>query len=136
MANRLDYNSRWLTTCNSLAIALSASSILSLGAIFYSDVAAAQNYPYPESGGVRSRVIPPTPLNISPRTHIPLPRSNRSYYRDAYRDYDRYERSENCEGDRYRHRRSRSRSYNQRTIRSEPNFHRNPSTVNYIRIIR
>ena len=46
--------------------------------------------------GVRSRINRPTPLNLRPRTHIPLPTVNDrsgSYYRyPKYRDrhYDRY----------------------------------------------
>ena len=42
--------------------------------------------------GVRSRINPPTPLNLRPRTHIPLPTHSRSQdyygypgYRDSYR---------------------------------------------------
>ena len=34
--------------------------------------------------GVRSRISPPTPLNLRPRTHTPLPNSN---YYSPYRTY-------------------------------------------------
>ncbi len=38
--------------------------------------------------GVRSRITPPTPLNLRPRTHIPLPESNYSSY--PSRGYSRH----------------------------------------------
>jgi hypothetical protein len=133
MANRFNNHFLWLKARNFLTITLGTIGILSIGAIANSDVVVAQNYPYPESGGIRSRIVPPTPLNISPRTHIPLPRSNRSYYRDAYRDYDQYE---NCDRDSYRYPRSRSRRYEDREGSIYYNRDRYPSRVNYIRIIR
>jgi hypothetical protein len=68
-----------------------AIAIIGLSAIELSAVAVAQ---------VQSRAIAPTPLNITPRTHIPLPSSNSHYddrthdsyddeiyYRDSDRDY-------------------------------------------------
>ena len=49
--------------------------------------------------GVRSRINSPTPLNLRPRTHIPLPTTSRSsdYYRHRgyypqYRRYNRHDR--------------------------------------------
>ena len=49
--------------------------------------------------GVRSRVVSPTPLNLQPKFHIPLPQSN--YHRRSRRDRDYHHR--------YGKRRSRSR---------------------------
>ena len=43
--------------------------------------------------GVRSRITPPTPLNLRPQTHIPLPTTSRSrdyYGYPRHRAYDRY----------------------------------------------
>ena len=41
--------------------------------------------------GVRNRINPPTPLNLRPQTHIPLPTSSRSRdYNSSYGSYGRY----------------------------------------------
>ena len=78
--------------------------------------------------GVYSRVKGPTPLNLTPRTHIPLPTTSRSrryrsnrhrvyygtyrsrssspHYR-RYRDYDRYKHRSEYYRDRYEYNRHR-----------------------------
>ncbi|MBE9045409.1 hypothetical protein IQ255_13545 [Pleurocapsales cyanobacterium LEGE 10410] len=63
--------------------------------------------------GVRSRVVGPTPLNIRPRTHIPLPASN--YHRSGYyrypgrRNYIKYKHYNRYGRDRYHSHRRRNR---------------------------
>jgi hypothetical protein len=134
MANLFKNPSWWFKASNLLKISIGTSTILGLTAIVNPDVATAQYYP----NGVRSRVIPPTPLNISPRTHIPLPQSNRSRYRDYDRydryGYDRYDRSEDCDRDDYR--RSRYKRDNRRNILIYPSGDRYPTRGGYIRIVR
>ena len=62
--------------------ALSAFAI-GLGAIAYTELPTTA-YPIKNrlqlGGDVRSRVTPPTPLNLRPRVHTPLPQSNYSRY--------------------------------------------------------
>jgi hypothetical protein len=134
MANLFKNHSWWLKAGNLLKISLGTSTILGLTAIVNPDMATAQYYP----DGVRSRVIPPTPLNITPRTHIPLPQSNRSRYRDydRYDRYDRYgyDRYEDCDRDYYR--RSRYRQNDRRTIFIYPSGDRYPTRGGYIQIVR
>ena len=76
--NRLN----WRATLSAIAISVSALSIGS------SSVQAAPKFITASiqlaQVGVRSRINAPTPLNLRPRTHIPLPTSSRS------RDYPRY----------------------------------------------
>lgn len=78
--------------------------------------------------GVRSRINAPTPLNLTPRTHIPLPttRYNRhhNYYENdgyrssdrgyrhyrGYRDYDLYDKY-GYDRDRYEHRHNHRRNH-------------------------
>jgi hypothetical protein len=61
--------------------------------------------------GFGSTISPPVPLNLKPRTHIPLPQSNYSsdpsnnYYRD-YNDHQRYHRHD--------HEHSHSQEYSNR----------------------
>lgn len=73
--------------------------------------------PHKDSGlylaqvGVRSRINAPTPLNLRPRNHIPLPRSNRRSRYNRYHDYRyRDRRYSEYNNDYYRDRRS-SRDY-------------------------
>ena len=86
--------------------------------------------------GVGSRINAPTPLNIRPRTHIPLPRSR--YNRYGYPKYRDYYRS-----DRYRYDRDCDRHYDHRRNRGGTVIIINPSNHDsydnydgYIRIIR
>ena len=90
--------------------------------------------------GVGSRINGPTPLNIRPRTHIPLPavRNSRysSYYEyPEYRDrrYDRYEYGH----DHYRtHRRRKPRHQRGPVIIINPSNYSEYSNHNgYIRVI-
>lgn len=89
--------------------------------------------------GVRSRINAPTPLNLRPRTHIPLPRSNSHRYR-----YPKYRDDYGRNRYRYGHGRYHDRHYGHRRDR----HHRgtviiiNPSNYNshsnydgYIRVI-
>ena len=70
---------------------------IGLGAIAYTELPTTA-YPIKDSlqlrgEGVRSRVTPPTPLNLRPRVHIPLPQSNYSRY--PSHSYPRYNNSYN-----------------------------------------
>ena len=51
--------------------------------------------------GVHSRVQAPTPLNLRPRTHIPLPTSSRSRDYHGYSRYGGYRRGGYRHGDHY-----------------------------------
>ncbi|MEL6928561.1 MAG: hypothetical protein AAFO95_07995 [Cyanobacteria bacterium J06600_6] len=73
----------WQPTLSVIALALGLSGL---------DVAPAQSLPeFAEDSwqiaqvGVRGRVTSPTPLNLTPRTHIPLPTNSRS--RNYHRPY-------------------------------------------------
>jgi hypothetical protein len=81
---------------------------------------------------VESRAIAPTPLNISPRTHIPLPSSN-SHYDDRSYDDEIYYRDRD-----YRHSRHREhKSEGVTVIINTPGDRRFSTSDNYyIRIIR
>ncbi|HEY9772090.1 MAG TPA: hypothetical protein V6C71_26900 [Coleofasciculaceae cyanobacterium] len=81
----------WRSLLGALAISLGAFSII--------ESSAAQATPELIQGsfelaqvGVRSQIDGPTPLNLRPRTHIPLPESRydrRGYYGDReYRDHE------------------------------------------------
>ena len=108
-------------------------------AIALPDVDSASHNSYIAQVGVRSRVIPPTPLNITPRpgTHIPLPASN--YHNRSYDRYHHHYRGHSHYGDferhHYRHRRhSRKRGT---VIIINPSRYNTPHTgSNYIRVIR
>lgn len=90
--------------------------------------------------GIRSRINAPTPLNLRPRTHIPLPsRSYRRYDRGYgyYRHHDhsghhhhrdRYDRH-------YRHNTYRRRRSNRGKIIINPGSLSDYGSRNYIRII-
>ena len=87
--------------------------------------------------GVRSRIASPTPLNLRPQTHIPLPTTSRS------RDYDGYQRRRAY--DRYGVYRDRHNYCRKRCSRNDTVIIINPSHYSefeyrnndsYIRIIR
>lgn len=98
--------------------------------------------------GVRSRVTPPTPLNLRPRVRIPLPQSNYSRYpRHSYprsnNSYNgNYPRSHRHHEDYYHHHehthRSRSRRRGKVIIISPGNYNgaSNSTNGNLIRVIR
>ena len=90
--------------------------------------------------GVRSRIAPPTPLNLRPQTHIPLPTTSRS------RDYYGYPRHKGYHYDRHGAYRDRHYDYCRKNCsRNDAVIIINPSSYsefeysnddNYIRIIR
>ena len=90
--------------------------------------------------GVGSRINAPTPLNLRPRTHIPLPPSRYNHYEYSnYRDYHRPDRY------RYGHERYRDRHHSHRRERKSgetviiinPSYNNSYSKYDsYIRIIR
>ncbi|MEM8827896.1 MAG: hypothetical protein AAGE96_00895 [Cyanobacteria bacterium P01_G01_bin.19] len=82
--------------------------------------------------GVRSRINSPTPLNLRPRTHIPLPRSNYSHR------YNRHHRGYYKQGHYNRHHRRKNRDRGT-VIIINPSNHRSYTDYtnrNYIRVIR
>lgn len=92
--------------------------------------------------GVRSRAVPPTPLNLRPQTHIPLPTNSRSsdYYRHSgYRQYDRYDRygyghhHDHHHHDRHRRSRGPVIIINPATFSNYSNYN---TQGGYIRVIR
>ena len=97
--------------------------------------------------GVRSRITPPTPLNLRPRVHTPLPSSNYSRYpsRSYHRyntGYDSYRRHDHHHDDyHYRHhknRRYRRHSNHRKVIIISPGSHggiSNYGNDGFIRII-
>ena len=91
--------------------------------------------------GVRSRVTPPTPLNIRPQTHIPLPTNSRSsdYYRhNGYRrGYDRYEEYGHGHHHHHHHHHHRRRKGPVIIINPTTSSYSNYSSQNgYIRVLR
>ena len=100
----------WRRVLGILALSLGAA-----GAMETSAVAAPQAAEdiYLAQVGVRSRINSPTPLNLRPRTHIPLPQSRYSRYRNYHHNYG-YKDSDNRGS--YRQRRSyrRDRDYDRR----------------------
>lgn len=118
-----------------LAAELPAAAIPNLDSINIS-----QNGLHLAQVGVRSRIVPPTPLNLTPRYHIPLPQSNyryrsRGYRRDRHYGYDRY--------DDYHHHHRHSRYSRRRSKNKSPVIIINPATEqhrsttgSYIRIIK
>lgn len=74
--------------------------------------------------GVRSRITPPTPLNLRPQTHIPLPTNSRS------RDYYGYP-SRGYHYDRYGAYRDRHHNYCRKRCRNNTVIIINPSISNY-----
>ena len=85
--------------------------------------------------GVGSRINPPTPLNLRPRTHIPLPPSRYNHYEyPQYRDFYRSDRY------RYGHERYRDRHHRKSggtVIIINPSYNNSYSNYDsYIRIIR
>ena len=86
--------------------------------------------------GVRSRINRPTPLNLRPRTHIPLPTVNgrSGYYR--YPNRDRYYNGYEYGHDHYHTHRHRHRHRRGPVIIINPSSYSEYSNYNYIRIIR
>lgn len=80
----------WRSTLGAIAISVSALSIGSFS------VQAAPKFTKASMElaqvGVRSRINAPTPLNLRPRTHIPLPTSSRSRDYPGYSGYRGYRR--------------------------------------------
>ena len=83
--------------------------------------------------GVRSRINPPTPLNLRPQTHIPLPTTSRS------RDYYSYPRHRRIYQDRHYNYCRKRCSRNDTVIIINPSHYSEFEYRNndsYIRIIR
>ena len=95
--------------------------------------------------GVRSGITPPTPLNLRPRSHTPLPQSNYSHYPSRYdRRYGNYRRHDPHYGDRHYYRHSHRHTHHNRhrnrgkVIIISPGNHSgfsNYSNNGYIRVI-
>ena len=95
--------------------------------------------------GIRSRINPPTPLNLRPRTHTPLPHNNydhpdrsyRRYHRDYGNYHDRHHHHHNGYSDRYeRHNTYRKRRSNRsKVIIIRPGNLRDYGSRNYIRVL-
>ena len=90
--------------------------------------------------GVRSRVTPPTPLNLRPRVHTPLPQSNYSHYpRYSYPKYNTGY-GNYCSGDCHHHHthHNRHRRQGKVIIISPGNYNSvsNYSNSKFIRVIR
>lgn len=90
----------WLKTLSPIALVLGGFWMTELPAAAIPNIEISQNNLYLAQVGVRSRIVPPTPLNLSPRYHIPLPQSNyrhRDYgydnYHDDYHHHHRYRRN-------------------------------------------
>ncbi|MEL6496284.1 MAG: hypothetical protein AAFQ41_14355 [Cyanobacteria bacterium J06623_7] len=139
----------WKSVCGAIAL---ATATLGLG----SSAARASSTFNPDNiasfkiaqVGVR-RVNPPTPLNLRPRTHIPLPTNSRSsdYHHRGYypqdRKYDHHDKYgychyHDCEHQHRRgHRRRRQRKGPVIIINPASSSYSNYSTTDgYIRIIR
>ncbi len=123
---KLQFKSHWWTKITPWAIALGGMLIIESSA-----VASPKTI---EIAQVRSQALAPTPLNLTPRTHIPLPQSNSNYYyHNRYRG-DRCYRD--CDRD-YRHsRRRKSKSRGITVIINSPSNNRLPRVGNYIRVVR
>lgn len=141
MASKHKLKLIWLKALSSVALVLGGFWSTGLPATAMPNIDSLENDIYLTqvgvSRGVQSRVVPPTPLNLTPRYHIPLPQSN--YYRDRGRYYDYYDHND-YDRDRHHHhhdydrRRSRSRSP---IIIINPAVEQHRSTnQKYIRIIR
>ena len=85
--------------------------------------------------GIRSRINSPTPLNLRPRTHIPLPRRsyrrhyNHHHYHHHHHDNDSYDRH-------YQHNTYRKRrSHKDKVIIINPGNLSDYGRYNYIRVI-
>lgn len=88
--------------------------------------------------GVRSRINRPTPLNLRPRTHIPLPTVRDRHYDGYYRypNRDRYYNGYEYGHDHYHTHRHRHRHRRGPVIIINPSSYSEYSNYNYIRIIR
>lgn len=131
-----DRKYRWQTALGALAISWGI-----LDAIEVPASAAPRTQSKIAQVGVRSQISPPTPLNLRPQTHIPLPTNSRS------RDYYGYPRSRGYYGHgKYGH--YRDRHYPPRPPRGgtviiiNPSHHSEYRNYNYseyggrVRIIR
>lgn len=137
----------WRTTLGTLAISLGTLGIIELPA--EANPHQVQDSLQIAQVGVRSRINAPTPLNLRPRTHIPLPsrrynrRSNYCGYhgcRGEHRHHRRYRRSNRrvrYDHDHYdHHRRSRSRKRSVIIINPSNSNSRYSNDNGYIRVIR
>ena len=70
------FKPNWRNTLGALAIGIGAITCMDTPAT----ATPIQNSLKLAQVGVRSRITPPTPLNLRPRVHIPLPQSNYSRY--------------------------------------------------------
>ena len=126
----------WRSTLGTLAISLGMFSVAQLPA--RAIPTSSQTNSQLAQVGVRSRINRPTPLNLRPRTHIPLPRVNGRY--GSYNRYPRY-RDRYYDGYRYGHdhhhtHRRRSRHRRGTVIIINPSNYTEYSNYDgYIRII-
>lgn len=123
---------------------------IALGGMLSVELSAVASPKTIEIAQVRSRAIAPTPLNITPRTHISLPQSNSNYYyhtdisrgrgnfaprvlnRDRYQGDRSYR---DCDRD-YRHSRRRRSKSGITVIIDAPSNNSIPTGGNYIRVVR
>ena len=131
MASRHQTKHGWLKIVSPIVFTLAGLGITELPATAMPKIESFSNEFYLAQVGVRSRVVPPTPLNLKPRYHIPLAASN--YHRRSYYNRDNY-----YYGDRHHeYGRRRSRSRKPVIIIINPAVERHRSTSqNYIKIIR
>lgn len=116
----------WLQVVSPIVLILGGIGSAELPATAMPKIESLSNNLYLAQVGVRSRVVPPTPLNLRPRFHIPLPQSN--YHRRFYGDRDYH----------HHHKYGRRRSGSRRPIIIiNPAVEEHRSTnQRYIRIIR
>ena len=129
----------WRNACGALAIGLGAFTCINTPAT----ATPIQSHFELAQVGVRSRITPPTPLNLRPRVHTPLPQSNYSHY--PHHRYSKYNSGYNNyrRSDRYHHHHEHTHDNHHRSrdkvIIISPGNHRdvrNYSSDNFIRVIR
>ena len=84
--NELSRGLHWKSALSAIALTVGAFGIGSSAEAFPT----ARNSFKLAQVGVRSRINPPTPLNLRPQTHIPLPTNSRSsdrHYNSGYGGY-------------------------------------------------
>ena len=125
----------WLKIVSPIVFTLAGLGITELPATAMPKIESFSNELYLAQVGVRSRVVPPTPLNLKPRYHIPLPASNYNYHRRTYDDRDNYYYRDRHHHHKYSRRGSRSRRPVIIIINPAAEQHRSTSQK-YIRVIR
>ena len=132
------FKPNWRNTLGALAIGIGAITCINTPAT----ATPIQNNFKLAQVGVRSRISSPTPLNLRPRVHIPLPRSNYSRYNypkynsgyDNHRFGDRY-----YQNDRHHHHHEHTHDRHHRrgkVIIISPSNHNGISNYSSDRLIR